>query len=475
MYDAFISHKSERKPWVEILAKNLQRAGREVFLDDSVISGGQEIARKLDEALHDSRNGILIATPEVASSGWVRLEYERMIALNANNAAFKIIPIRIGKEIADMPFLSNFKSVDFPGPNTYRESFGKLLAALRNEPPEPVAAYAGDLEIPEASSWTSLIQMDCRAAGKDMETEIFEKLQTRRAVLLCAQADQVSAREKDRLFQRALKDFGNDRVLRCTLPMGSEVDLPGFFRALARSCKLDDRIADAPGLAAGLRERAEASQQPLLLVIAGFEHGCSEGRRQLAVQLRSLWEDLSRLHFLVLGGEGLGKMYFSTNSGLSPLNIADLMEWPDLQAGDVQSLYRTMKPGGDLPADTATQTLALAGGHLRLIEYALAFLKSRNEFDPAACRDVVSRNPYLTQVFFALQSVENFADRLREIVGQNEIAPSRARVAGAYIGNAFVRRLYWQNLLKWQPGGKALAWRCELLREAGRQFLEIES
>ena len=112
---------------------------------------------------------------------------------------------------------------------------------------------------------------------------------------------------------------------------------------------------------------------------------------------------------------------------------------------------------------------------MRLIEYALAVLKSRNEFDPAAGRDVVSRNPYLTQVFFALQSVENFADRLREIVGQNEIAPSRARVAGAYIGNAFVRRLYWQNLLKWQPGGKALAWRCELLREAGRQFLEIES
>lgn len=475
MSDAFISHKSERKPWVEILAQNLQRAGVDVFLAEWNLVPGRSLATQFDDALRASRKGILVATPEIVGSGWIRDEYERMLGLKHQRPDFSIIPIRLGGEIAAMPFLDNLLYVDFPSPEKYRESFGRLLKALHDEPPGPNPAYAGKLTVPDASLFQSRLQLERRAAGREMETEIFDKLQTRRAVLLCAQADQVGVREKERLLQRAVKDFGQKRVLRFALPLGAEVDLPGFFRSLARSCRMGGTIADAPGFAAALRERLEASPQPLLLLISGFEHGCTEGRRQLAVQLRGLHEELPRFHFLALGGEGLERMYFSTNSGLSPLNIADLMEWPDLQAEDVKSLYRTLKAGPELPDETAAQTLALVGGHLRLIEYALEFLKSHDGFDLAACRDAILRNPYLTRVFVALQSVEKFPERIREILGQDEIPPSRAKLAGAYIGNAFVRRLYWQNLLKWQQGGRALAWRCELLREAGRQFLEIES
>jgi hypothetical protein len=474
-YDVFISHKSERKPWVELLGRNLKRVGLEVFLDKWDLVPGRSLATQLDDALRASRKGILVATPEIAGSGWIRDEYERMFGFKQQNPDFSIIPIRIGTEIAEMPFLSNLLFVDFPDRDDYHNSFHHLLCALKDLPPGRTRMFEGELEVPPAELFQSRLQTDCRAGGHDLETGIFDKLQTRRAVLLCAQADQVGVREKDRLYERGVRDYGHAQVLRFTLPFGVDADVPGFFHALARSCQLDTDIADAPRFADGLRQRLKDSDKPLLLIITGFEHGLEEGRRQLVHHLRSLHEEYFKLHFLVLGGEGLVRHYFASYSGLSPLNIADLVEWPELQTEDVKSLYRVLKPGADLPDETAVQTLALTGGHLRLIEYALDFLKSHDGFDLAACRDAILRNAYVTGLFMPFQTWDGYAEKLRENLAGREIAASQAKLAGAYIGNSFTRRLYWQNLLRRQRGGGSLSWRCELLQEAGRQFLEIES
>jgi len=43
MYDVFLSHKSDCKPWVKILAQNLKNNGFTVFLDEWELVPGKSI------------------------------------------------------------------------------------------------------------------------------------------------------------------------------------------------------------------------------------------------------------------------------------------------------------------------------------------------------------------------------------------------------------------------------------------------
>ena len=144
MCDAFISHKSERKPWVRILSENLKKAGMKIFFDEWDFIAGRYTAAELEDALRASRGGILVATPEIASSGWIREEYARMFGLRQQNPDFFIIPIQIGSEISDMPFLSNLLFVEFPGRDEYRDSFHRLLCALRGQAPGRTSRFDGE-------------------------------------------------------------------------------------------------------------------------------------------------------------------------------------------------------------------------------------------------------------------------------------------------------------------------------------------
>ncbi|MGH9896799.1 MAG: toll/interleukin-1 receptor domain-containing protein, partial [bacterium] len=73
-YDVFLSHKSEHKPWVEWLARSLETCGRRVFLDTWNLVPGSNWVEGLHRGVESSRAAVLVATPEVVHSGWVRQE-----------------------------------------------------------------------------------------------------------------------------------------------------------------------------------------------------------------------------------------------------------------------------------------------------------------------------------------------------------------------------------------------------------------
>ena len=50
-YDIFISYRTTRRPWVEVLAKNLQAQGYSVFLDAWVLTAGDNFTNKIYDAL----------------------------------------------------------------------------------------------------------------------------------------------------------------------------------------------------------------------------------------------------------------------------------------------------------------------------------------------------------------------------------------------------------------------------------------
>ena len=77
-YDVFISYKSDYKPWVEALARNLQAQGLSVWFDDWRKVAGDRVTLTLEVGIQQARDGILIVTPEAAESGWVQKEYDTM-------------------------------------------------------------------------------------------------------------------------------------------------------------------------------------------------------------------------------------------------------------------------------------------------------------------------------------------------------------------------------------------------------------
>jgi TIR domain-containing protein len=103
-YDVFISHKSEHKPWVEWLARALKTCGHSVFLDKWNLVPGNNWVEGLHRGIESSRAAVLVATPEVVNSGWVRQEYVALQRRRQANPDFRLVPIAFG-ELPNLPFL----------------------------------------------------------------------------------------------------------------------------------------------------------------------------------------------------------------------------------------------------------------------------------------------------------------------------------------------------------------------------------
>jgi len=168
-YDVFISYNSQFKDWVEMLAQNLRSQNFNVFFDEWEIAAGNRIDEELDRGLEQSKNGIILATPEISNSSWVKDEYSKMKELAAKRD-FKIIPIILGKEIPDFPFLRTIKCIDFSEPHLYRQNFHKLICALKGESPGPPQEFQGSLEIP--FGFPANLQKKQHEQSKMNETEI---------------------------------------------------------------------------------------------------------------------------------------------------------------------------------------------------------------------------------------------------------------------------------------------------------------
>jgi hypothetical protein len=99
MFDVFISHKSDCKPWVRVLAQNLKNQGYKVFLDEWELIPGKNLVEDLFNGLKQSRKGILVVTSGAFESGWVREEYSLMMTQKQEKKDFSIIPVVLEKEV----------------------------------------------------------------------------------------------------------------------------------------------------------------------------------------------------------------------------------------------------------------------------------------------------------------------------------------------------------------------------------------
>jgi hypothetical protein len=142
MAQIFISYSRKDIGFVRTLARDLEKAGYDVWWDISDLRGGDDWLRVIPAAIESSEYFIVVLSPNTVTSEWVRKEYAQALSLRK-----KIIPIMLAR--SSVPFaLNTINYVDFTS-DDYAGNLKNLLDAL---------GYSGELPVTTAAAFPLMLR-----------------------------------------------------------------------------------------------------------------------------------------------------------------------------------------------------------------------------------------------------------------------------------------------------------------------------
>jgi hypothetical protein len=453
-YDVFLSHRSVNKPWVEVLAHNLEACGLTVFFDKWSLIPGQSLSRQLHDGIKQSRKALLIATPEALDSGWVNEEYETLLDRRVQQPGY-LIPLTFGGEMPDFPFLRNVLTVDFsdPSPAAYGEALHRLLCALRDEPPGKQVNLPIQAQIPDP-----VLSDPSRADAASLPSEVSHGLHqllhhnNNMQLLLAQKGIDRSAMQRTILEQGKVL-FGDGNCLHASLPPSAKVDERKYLLWLKKQLGLQEPLDDFLDLGFALMDRIK-QQGALLLLMTRFDDGPNDLRYELSNLLRSACEDSDgALRVIICGGQKLAQLHFE-DRGLSPLKNAEVFFWPDPNVRDLVETHH-------LDESEAAQLLQVSGSHPALLHALLdqqQHHKGHADTMAEVVREYIHRHPLFS--CYRLHSA-----RLLPLLAQDVLAPH-----DYWPADALMRDLFWDNLITQR--GKHFVWRSPIIRACGLEILQ---
>lgn len=461
-YDVFISYKSEYLAWVEALARNVERQGLTVWLDHWRRVPGNPVASSLERALHASRAGILVVTPEAAQSGWVQSEYEQMRARQRRGDGFRLIPL-ILQASEGFAFVGELFAVDFRAASTaglYRRRLHEVVCGVRGEPPGPSIALQGEIELPPT------VDPAERAADTGAFRALLDDVQRHRVAAVFAQEGAQHLTTIEQLIEAATARFQGWRVSHLTPLVCEEDRAADYFAHAARRCGLAGEIADAAAFGRALEDEFSRGARRLVIV-SHIENGPDAARRALATQLRRLLESHPEaLRLLFVGGEKLDELVFHASQTLSVLSnaAATAHDWPAPGLAEMRALLR----GEEIGAEEAALLLELTGGEPRLLAECLRRRARMPLRSAAAYAAVIHDCPTTWQWFAPIVTEAEARRRACALLAEADLGPF-----GRIRDNELLRKLYWRGALrKVVPEGlDRLAWCGAAVRARGREML----
>jgi len=102
LYDAFISHTGVDKSTADELRIRLEARGRKIWFDKTCIVPGETILIAIANGLKNSTRVLLLMSAKALESGWVKMEYEKVLHSDPGNLMRRLIPILLSDcEIPD--------------------------------------------------------------------------------------------------------------------------------------------------------------------------------------------------------------------------------------------------------------------------------------------------------------------------------------------------------------------------------------
>lgn len=93
MYNIFLSHTADDKPFARSLTKSLNNVGIKVWIDEAEIKVGDTLIEKIREGIDSVEYVGVILSPAAVESNWVKRELDVAMNQEIENRRIKVIPI----------------------------------------------------------------------------------------------------------------------------------------------------------------------------------------------------------------------------------------------------------------------------------------------------------------------------------------------------------------------------------------------
>jgi hypothetical protein len=128
-YDVFLSHSSKDKDIVRAVAERLRADGLRVWLDEWILKPGDNLPKKLDDGLEESRVLVLFMSANAFGSDWAQLEAGTFRFRDPLNKERRFIPLRLD-EAPIKGSLAQFLYINWL-PEKREQAYAKLLETCR--------------------------------------------------------------------------------------------------------------------------------------------------------------------------------------------------------------------------------------------------------------------------------------------------------------------------------------------------------
>lgn len=129
MPSIFLSHNSNDKPFVRVLATRLIDEGVVVWLDEAVLNVGDSLFDKISQGIQDMDYVAAVISRNSITSSWVQKELS--LAMSKEIAGRRVVVLPIVIDNCKLPdSLRDKLYADFRNQNEFEESFAKLLKAI---------------------------------------------------------------------------------------------------------------------------------------------------------------------------------------------------------------------------------------------------------------------------------------------------------------------------------------------------------
>ena len=137
----FLSHSHKDKWFVSKLSGKLRQHGVAVWIDEHSLKIGESLVERIGSAVESTDYVLVVLSENSVTSEWVQRELRAALQREFRTKQMIVLPVLL-EEVDLPPFLHDKVYADFTSPQTFENTFAKLLDAIGVEASESSEIYA---------------------------------------------------------------------------------------------------------------------------------------------------------------------------------------------------------------------------------------------------------------------------------------------------------------------------------------------